>query len=86
MCLVQEWSKDRFGSLIVPLFAPANEAQPGARVTKKLSPQNDLPFTGRSSISAGGQVVEWSMAPHSKCGEPARAPWVRIPPCPPEKR
>ena len=23
------------------------------------------------------------MAPHSKCGEPARAPWVRIPPCPP---
>src|SRR3954464_4791676 len=44
-----------------------------------------LPIGGRSLITAGGQVVEWSMAPHSKCGEPARAPWVRIPPCPPIK-
>jgi len=23
------------------------------------------------------------MAPHSKCGIPARVSWVRIPPCPP---
>ncbi len=44
-----------------------------------------LPFQGRSSISAAGQVVEWLKAPHSKCGIPARVSWVRIPPCPPAK-
>jgi hypothetical protein len=42
-----------------------------------------LPWAGRFYIPARGQVVEWSMAPHSKCGVPARVPWVRIPPCPP---
>ena len=30
-----------------------------------------------------GEVVEWSIAPHSKCGVPVRVPWVRIPPSPP---
>lgn len=29
-----------------------------------------------------GEVAEWSKAPHSKCGVPERAPWVRIPPSP----
>ncbi len=31
-----------------------------------------------------GEVAEWSNAPHSKCGIPARVSWVRIPPSPPE--
>ena len=30
-----------------------------------------------------GEVAEWSNVPHSKCGVPGRAPWVRIPPSPP---
>ena len=30
-----------------------------------------------------GEVVEWLMAPHSKCGVRATVPWVRIPPSPP---
>ncbi len=30
-----------------------------------------------------GQVAEWSIAPHSKCGDRASGPGVRIPPCPP---
>src|SRR4051812_24335382 len=49
-------------------------------------PKNDLPWSLGFFITAGGQVVEWSMAPHSKCGVPARVPWVRIPPCPPIKK
>ena len=31
-----------------------------------------------------GEVAEWSIAPHSKCGVRASAPGVRIPPSPPE--
>ena len=34
---------------------------------------------------APGEVVEWSIAPHSKCGVLARVPWVRIPPSPPAR-
>src|SRR5262249_47594681 len=30
-----------------------------------------------------GEVAKWLTAPHSKCGVPARVPWVRIPPSPP---
>src|ERR1700712_5171792 len=30
-----------------------------------------------------GEVAEWLNVPHSKCGVPARAPWVQIPPSPP---
>src|SRR4051812_7916332 len=30
-----------------------------------------------------GEVAEWSIVPHSKCGVPARVPWVQIPPSPP---
>ncbi len=30
-----------------------------------------------------GEVAEWSIAPHSKCGVPATVPGVRIPPSPP---
>src|ERR1700689_3345960 len=30
-----------------------------------------------------GEVAEWSIAPHSKCGVRASAPGVRIPPSPP---
>jgi hypothetical protein len=52
---------------------------------RNANPQNTLPSPPPSLITAGGQVVEWSMAPHSKCGVPARVPWVRIPPCPPIK-
>ena len=33
--------------------------------------------------SNSGQVAEWLKAPVSKTGKPARASWVRIPPCPP---
>ena len=30
-----------------------------------------------------GEVAEWLNVPHSKCGVPARVPWVQIPPSPP---
>ena len=30
-----------------------------------------------------GEVAEWSIAPHSKCGVRASVPGVRIPPSPP---
>ena len=26
-----------------------------------------------------GEMPEWSIGPHSKCGERVTAPWVRIP-------
>ncbi len=29
-----------------------------------------------------GEVPEWSIGPHSKCGERATVPGVRIPPSP----
>lgn len=32
---------------------------------------------------ASGEVAEWSIAPHSKCGVRATVPGVRIPPSPP---
>ena len=36
-------------------------------------------------VTAGpGEVAEWSIAPHSKCGVRASVPGVRIPPSPPE--
>src|SRR3984957_487578 len=37
-----------------------------------------------SGVAAGpGEVAEWSIAPHSKCGVRASVPGVRIPPSPP---
>ena len=33
-----------------------------------------------------GEVAKRLTAPHSKCGVPARVPWVRIPPSPPLSR
>ena len=33
----------------------------------------------------GGQVAERLMAPVLKTGDPSRDPWVRIPPCPPDR-
>ena len=42
--------------------------------------------TSRTSplgATASGEVAEWSIAPHSKCGVLARVPGVRIPPSPP---
>ncbi len=36
-----------------------------------------------SKVRARGEVAEWSNAPHSKCGIPARVSWVQIPPSPP---
>ena len=35
-------------------------------------------------ISTVGRVAEWFKAPVLKTGVPARVPWVRIPPLPPE--
>ena len=35
---------------------------------------------------APGEVAEWSIAPHSKCGVRASVPGVRIPPSPPASR
>ena len=35
------------------------------------------------TLSAPGEVAEWSNAPHSKCGIPATVSGVRIPPSPP---
>src|SRR6185312_17103043 len=49
----------------------------------KPRPRNPLRGLALSRITAGGQVVEWLKAPHSKCGVRASVPWVRIPPCPP---
>ena len=34
-------------------------------------------------MPARGEVAEWSIAPHSKCGVRATVPGVRIPPSPP---
>ena len=51
----------------------------GPRARKPLPPASGF------LITAGGQVVEWLKAPHSKCGVGASLPWVRIPPCPPIK-
>src|SRR5678809_964726 len=48
--------------------------------------ENALPSWPASLITAGGQVVEWLKAPHSKCGVRASVPWVRIPPCPPARQ
>ena len=36
-----------------------------------------------SAATRRGEVAEWSIAPHSKCGVPARVPGVQIPPSPP---
>ena len=41
----------------------------------------DPGLTVAATIS--GEVAEWSKAPHSKCGVPARVPRVRIPASPP---
>src|SRR4051794_12821252 len=40
---------------------------------------------GKPPIMAPGEVAEWSIAPHSKCGIGASLSGVRIPPSPPEK-
>ena len=37
----------------------------------------------RARAEPRGEVAEWSIAPHSKCGVPATVPGVRIPPSPP---
>jgi hypothetical protein len=42
-----------------------------------------LPLTSPASAPAHGEVAEWSIAPHSKCGVRASVPGVRIPPSPP---
>src|SRR6185437_10295462 len=47
------------------------------------SPRLDGQAIPKLLILLHGQVVEWLMAPHSKCGDPLRGSWVRIPPCPP---
>ncbi len=36
-----------------------------------------------AGMAGPGEVAEWSIAPHSKCGMPSRASGVRIPPSPP---
>ena len=43
--------------------------------------------SGRKSSSRDrkGEVPEWSIGPHSKCGVRATVPGVRIPPSPPGK-
>lgn len=52
-----------------------------------LYPAHASPLSPRPARHRGladcGEVVEWSIAPHSKCGVPLRVPWVRIPPSPP---
>src|SRR6185437_1002364 len=50
------------------------------------SPRLDGQAIPKLLILLHGQVVEWLMAPHSKCGDPLRGSWVRIPPCPPVSR
>src|SRR5574337_1992485 len=41
-------------------------------------------IAGLDALVAGlGEVAEWSIAPHSKCGVRASVPGVRIPPSPP---
>ena len=43
------------------------------------------PAASVALIAAGpGEVAEWSIAPHSKCGVRASVPGVRIPPSPPD--
>src|SRR4030095_17138850 len=44
-----------------------------------------VPSTTLSDSHSGtGRVAEWFKAPVLKTGVPARVPWVRIPPLPPE--
>src|SRR5450432_1243400 len=42
-----------------------------------------LAFLNNCGISTVGEVAEWSIAPHSKCGIRATVSGVRIPPSPP---
>ena len=43
-------------------------------------------FSARCSKYAPGEVAEWSIAPHSKCGIRATVSGVQIPPSPPPPR
>ena len=46
----------------------------------------ETPLARISRVVCGpGEVAEWSIAPHSKCGVRASVPGVRIPPSPPVK-
>jgi hypothetical protein len=45
--------------------------------------QKVVPEENSSSGKVLGEVPEWSIGPVSKTGDPARDPWVRIPPSPP---
>ncbi len=58
-----------------PIPACANRLRPRRQRLKAL--------LRRKAPLASGEVAEWSIAPHSKCGVLARVPGVRIPPSPP---
>jgi hypothetical protein len=46
-------------------------------------PIASLSSPARPTFTPCGEVAEWSIAPHSKCGVRASVPGVRIPPSPP---
>src|SRR3954463_3487720 len=57
--------------------------QPGLslrRLSLMTCPRRGAPLP---AFGADGEVAEWSIVPHSKCGVRATVPWVRIPPSPP---
>src|SRR6185503_15321958 len=72
---------------LAPVHKPAQLAPDnGPNLTARASPPV-ASFTARTSLLSrwdSGRVAEWFKAPVLKTGVPARVPWVRIPPLPPE--
>ena len=60
-----------------PQKAPSKKGWQRA-ISRLSSPPSDPQATNQC-----GEVAEWSIAPHSKCGVRASVPGVRIPPSPP---
>ena len=60
---------------------PACHDQPGSSRVRATVP--GCLGTSKTVDESRGQAAEWLMALVLKTSEPARVPWVRIPPCPP---
>jgi hypothetical protein len=65
-----------------PSFIAAATGPPEPDSTPGSSPGGVL-FSAICSKYAPGEVAEWSIAPHSKCGIRATVSGVQIPPSPP---
>jgi hypothetical protein len=72
---------------LIQLQAPIKQAISAARRAALVSPCGvgyiAADRRGDYALCGHGEVAEWSIAPHSKCGVRATVPGVRIPPSPP---